>query len=161
MASIAASPPPATGDMSESEVSLFRLYVLRAAYLLLIVGLGGMIVPQIISHPITDRGVIAALLGAIWALAFLGLRYPLQMLPLLMFEFAWKVIWVLAYGLPQWSAGQLTPVTAEDLTNTLVGVVLMPLVIPWGYVWRRYVRQPGARWTRAAVQTDSNAAAAS
>jgi hypothetical protein len=82
----------------------------------------------------------------VWVLALLGLRYPLQMLPLLMFEFAWKLIWVMAYGLPQWSAGQLTPVTAEDLKNTLVGVVLMPLVIPWGYVWRRYVQQPGDRW---------------
>ena len=48
--------PPAR---AEDEVSLFRLYVLRAMYLLLIVGLGGMIVPEIVSHPLTDRGVIA------------------------------------------------------------------------------------------------------
>jgi hypothetical protein len=151
MASMADSASRGIRESGDSEVSLIRLYVLRATYFLLIVGLGGMIVPQIVSHPITDRGVIAALLGAIWALAFLGLRYPLQMLPLLMFEFVWKVIWVLAYGLPQWSAGQLTPLTAEDLTNTLVGVILMPLVIPWGYIWRRYVRQPGARWRRPAA----------
>lgn len=131
---------------ANGEVSLIRLHVLRAAYLLLIVGLGGMIVPQILSHPITDRGIIAALLGGVWALAFLGLRYPLQMLPLLMFEFAWKAIWLAAYGLPSWSAGQLTPVTADDLTNTLFGVILMPLVIPWAYVWRHYVKRPGDRW---------------
>jgi hypothetical protein len=31
-------------------------------------------VPDIVSHKITDRGVIAALLGGTWALAFLGLR---------------------------------------------------------------------------------------
>jgi hypothetical protein len=146
MASSAAHAHENSTARADDEVSLIRLYVLRATYLLLIVGLGGLIVPQIVSHPITDRGVIAALLGAVWALAFLGLRYPLQMLPLLMFELVWKTIWVLAYGLPSWSAGQLTPVTAEDLTNTLFGVILMPLVIPWGYVWRRYVRQPGARW---------------
>ncbi len=146
MASTAASVSPGIWTRGEHEVSLVRLYVLRATYLLLIVGLGAMIVPQIVSHPITDRGVIAALLGGIWALAFVGLFHPLRMLPLLMFEFAWKVIWVFAYGLPQWSAGQLTPVTAEDLTNTLFGVILMPLVIPWGYVWRRYVGQPGERW---------------
>ena len=145
MASIATPAGEAAGR-PEEEVSLVRLYVLRAAYLLLIVGLGGLVVPQIVSHPITDRGVIAALLGGIWLLAFAGLRYPLQMLPLLLFEFAWKLIWVASYGLPSWAAGQLTPVTAEDLTNTLVGVVLMPLVIPWPYVWRRYVRQPAARW---------------
>jgi hypothetical protein len=138
------APDPAT--RAEDEVSLLRLYVLRAAYLLLIVGLGGMIVPQILNHPITDRGVIAALLGGVWLLAFIGLVHPLRMLPLLLFEFAWKAIWVLAYGLPQWSAGQLTPVTSQDLTNTLVGAILMPLAIPWGYVWRRYVKQPAARW---------------
>jgi hypothetical protein len=130
----------------DAEVSLARLYVLRAAYLLLIVGLGGLVVPQIVSHPVGDRGVIPALLGGVWVLAWLGLRYPLQMLPLLLFEFAWKLIWVASYGLPQWSAGQLTPVTAEDLQNTLFGVILMPLVIPWSYVWRRYMRQPGDRW---------------
>lgn len=146
MASNATHADETPAARADSEVSLTRLYVLRATYLLLIVGLGGMIVPQILSHPIADRGVIAALLGGVWALAFVGLRYPLQMLPLLMFEFVWKVIWVLAYGFPQWSAGRLTPVTSEDLTNTLVGVILMPLVIPWGYVWRRYVRRPAERW---------------
>ena len=98
------------------------------------------------SHPITDRGVIAALLGGVWALAFLGLRYPLQMLPLLMFELVWKLIWLAAYGLPQWAAGQLTPVTADDLFNTLFGVAVMLVVIPWGYVWRRYVKQPAESW---------------
>lgn len=144
MASIAT--PDSGSSRDSDEVSLRRLYILRAAYLLLIVGLGAMIVPGIVSHSLSERGVIAALLGAVWLLAFVGLLHPLRMLPLLLFEFVWKLIWVLAYGLPQWSAGRLTPVTADDLTNTLVGVVLMPLVIPWPYVWRHYVRAPGARW---------------
>lgn len=144
MASIATHEIPAA--LPEGEVSLLRLYFLRATYLLLIVGIGGMVGAEILSHPITNRGVIAALLGGVGVLAIVGLRHPLQMLPLLMFEFAWKVIWVAAYGLPQWAAGQLTPVTSEDLLNTMVGVILMPLVIPWGYIWRRYVVQPGARW---------------
>ena len=132
---------------ADADVSMIRLYVLRGAYLLLIVGLGAMIVPEILDHELTSRGVIPALLGAVWVLAFLGLRYPLEMLPLLMFEFAWKSIWMVAYGLPQWSAGQLPPTFAEDFFNIGVGVILMPLVIPWSYVWRRYVKRPGARWS--------------
>jgi hypothetical protein len=136
----------ASAPRGEGEVSLVRLYVLRATYLLLIVGIGGMVGPEILNPPVTNRGVIAALLGGVGLLALLGLRYPLQMLPLLMFEFAWKLIWVLAYGLPAWSAGRLTPVTSEDLVNTLVGVIQMPLVIPWPYVWRHYVRAPAERW---------------
>jgi hypothetical protein len=150
MASTAAplSSPAATS--AEDEVSFLRLCILRAAYLLLVAGLGAMIVPEIISHELTGRGVIASLLGAIWVLAFLGLRYPLEMLPLLLFEFAWKLIWMLAYGLPQYSAGQLPPTFSDDFFAVGFGVILMPLVIPWGFVWRRYVQRPGTRWTRAA-----------
>jgi hypothetical protein len=128
------------------EVSLVRIYVLRAAYLLLVIGLGGMIVPDVLSHPVISRGVIPSLLGAVWLLAFVGLKYPLEMLPLLMFEFAWKTIWMVAYGLPQWSTGQLPPTFAADSFNIGLGVILMPLVIPWGYVYRHYVRRSGARW---------------
>ena len=128
------------------EVSLARIYVLRATYLLLVIGLGAMIVPDIVSHPVISRGVIPSLLGAVWVLAFVGLKYPLDMLPLLMFEFAWKSIWMVAYGLPQWSAGQLPPTFAEDSFNIGIGVILMPLVIPWGYVFRHYIKQSGARW---------------
>jgi hypothetical protein len=139
----------ALADVSETEVSLVRLYVLRATYLLLVVGLGSMILPGILGHPTESRGVIPSLLGAVWALAILGLRYPLQMLPLLMFELAWKAIWLFAYGLPQRSAGLMPPTFAEDFPAIVAGVILMPLVIPWGYVWRHYVLRPGARWRNA------------
>jgi hypothetical protein len=127
-------------------VPLWRLYVLRAAYLLLVVGLGAMIVPILVNHEPDARGVIPSLLGGVWVLAFLGLRYPVQMLPLLMFEFAWKLIWFLDFGLPQWMSGQKPPTFAEDSFNIIVGVILMPIVIPWGYVWRHYVKQRGDRW---------------
>jgi hypothetical protein len=135
--------PQATVD---DAVSLTRLYVLRATYLLIVIGLGAMIVPGLVAHPVSSRGVIPSLLGGVWVLAFLGLRYPLEMLPLLLFEFTWKSIWMLAYGLPQWSAGQLPPTFSEDAFNIGMGVVLMPLVIPWGYVYRHYVKRAGARW---------------
>jgi len=92
MASTAASDFPIHESASAAEVSLVRLYVLRATYLLMVVGLGATIMPEILGHTLTARGVIPSLLGALWTLAFLGLRYPLQMLPLLMFEFAWKAI---------------------------------------------------------------------
>ena len=145
MASTAATLTPPLESAAEGEVSLFRLYVLRAMYAVLVIGLGGMIVPEIVSHPLISRGVIASLLGAVWLLAFLGLRYPLEMLPLLMFELAWKAIWTIAYGWPQYSAGRFPSTFAEDSFNIAFGAVLL-LVIPWGHVWRRYVKRPGSRW---------------
>jgi len=131
---------------AENDVSLARLYVLRAMYLLLVAGLGATIVPALVTHEPMARGVIPSLLGALWLLAFLGLRYPLQMLPLLIFELAWKTIWMLDFGLPQWFAGQKPPTFADDFFAITLGVVLVPIVIPWGYVWRHYVLAPGARW---------------
>jgi hypothetical protein len=122
------------------EVSRVRLYLLRATYLLLVIGLGALIVPQLINHAPMARGVIPSLLGGVWLLAFIGLKYPLQMLPLLMFEFAWKTIWLFVFGLPQWFAGQMPPTFAEDFQSIAFGVILMPIVIPWGYVYRRYIR---------------------
>jgi hypothetical protein len=132
-------------DAGTGEVSRLRLHGLRATYLLLVVGLGATIVPGIFSHAPMARGVIPSLLGAVWLLALVGLRYPLQMLPLLLFELAWKTTWLIAFGLPQWSSGQLPPTFADDFQAIIAGMILMPLVIPWGYVHRHYVRRPADR----------------
>jgi len=88
------SPHPSVAEASHV-VSLFRLYTLRLAYLILAVGLGAMIWPDVISHTsdfALKHGIQAALLAAIGLTAVLGLRYPVQMLPLLIFEFTWKAI---------------------------------------------------------------------
>ena len=129
-----------------SELPLWRLNLLRAMYLVLVIGLGATVVPDIVSHGPGERGVIASLLGAVWLLAFVGLRYPLRMLPLLFFEFVWKLLWMLAYGLPQWTSGQRPPTFADDFFNIALGVILVPLVLPWSWLWRHYVRGPAECW---------------
>ena len=146
MTSIALAATPRTADRPAEGVSLLRLTMLRAAYLLLVIGLGVTIVPGVLSHEMAARGVIPSLLTALWLLAFIGLKYPLKMLPLLMVEFAWKAIWMFAYGLPQWSSGQLPPTFADDVFAIGLGVIIMPIVIPWGYVWQRYGKAPAERW---------------
>jgi hypothetical protein len=134
-----------------AEVSKFRLYLLRATYLLMVVGLGLQIWPGILNHP-KDlehlRGVVRSLLGAVVLLAALGIRYPLKMLPLLFFELVWKSIWILSFGLPLWAAHQLDPDTRETMKACLMGIVLFPLVIPWRYVLANYVKAPGDRWRK-------------
>jgi hypothetical protein len=71
------------------------------------------------------------------------------MLPILLFELAWKTIWLVDYGLPQWRAGVNTPVFKEDFKAIALGPVVFILVIPWGYVFRHYLKKPGARWRQA------------
>jgi hypothetical protein len=134
-----------------SEVSIYRIYVLRAMYLLIAVGLAIMIWPGILSPPenLSHMGsVVRSVLGAVSLLAVLGIRYPLKMLPLLFFELVWKCIWVLVFGLPLWTAQQLDPDTRQTLNDCLVGIVLILLVMPWGYVFRHYVKGRGDGWRR-------------
>jgi hypothetical protein len=131
-----------------SEVSTFRLYLLRAMYVFMVVGLAIFELPTLLHPANLSRldAVVLSVLGGFALLAVLGIRYLLKMLPLLFFEFVWKSIWVLAFGLPLVLAGRLGPETTETLTACLMGVVLVPLVMPWGYVFNHYLRAPGARW---------------
>ena len=133
----------------ESDVSLVRLYVLRAMYLVLGIGGGIAFLPQLIAHEPTARGVIPSMLGGLWVLACFGLRYPLQMIPILLFELVWKTIWLIDYGVPQWRAGVHTAQFTEDFKAIALAPVIFILIIPWGYVFRHYLKQPGAPWRRA------------
>jgi hypothetical protein len=140
------------------ELSTARLNVLRATYLLIALAMGAQIWPLIVNHPANVehmRGVSRAFLGALTLLCLLGARYPAKMLPLLLFEFAWKTIWVAAFGLPLWLTHQLDADTAETMKACLMGVVLVPLVLPWGYVIRQYVRAPGDRWRSTSAALSS------
>ncbi len=67
-----------------TDVSLFRLYALRAGYLLIAVGLAATMWPIVINHspqwPLMNS-VVGSLLTAISVLAAVGIRYPLQIRP--------------------------------------------------------------------------------
>lgn len=131
-----------------NEVSLFRLYLLRAMYLLIVVGLGTMVLPGYIHHekPLElMEGVVACMLAAFWALSVLGLRYPLKMLPLLLWELVWKSIWLIVVALPLWYDGQMNESTWAMASSCLV-VVIVPFVIPWRFVFSHYVKNRGDRW---------------
>ncbi len=90
-------------------------------------------------------GVALALIGTIGLLALLGLRYPLQMIPLLLFELSWKAIWLAAFALPQWLDGSLDEGMRSTIVDTSLGALLL-IVIPWRYVYENYVARPGDPW---------------
>src|SRR5215470_11947614 len=122
MSSVAGSVVP-SGNLAERtalpEPSLFRLYTLRVAYFVMAAGLG--------------------------ATAALGLRYPIKMLPILLFEMVWKAIYLIAFALPLWSAHQINEAVAEDIKAVLMVVIFIPL-IPWRYLFAQYVMKRGDRW---------------
>lgn len=146
MSSTAASVAPSKSGSRDSEVPLWRLYALRAVFLVFAIS-GFFVHPQWLLDPSpTNRGMILGFTGGLWVMSFFGLRYPLQMLPILLLEFVFKTLWLLRFGLPQWMAGRVDAQLSEDLWLIGGPPILLGLLIPWGYVWRHYIKQPSERW---------------
>ncbi|HEY5095669.1 MAG TPA: hypothetical protein VII69_11170 [Candidatus Eremiobacteraceae bacterium] len=136
-------PIPQTND-----VSLVRLYVLRALYLFIVVGLGTQIWPDILNPGRRWdllEGIVSCVLAAFWFLCLLGLRYPLKMLPVLFWELIWKTLWLGIVALPQWLAGHIDESIVPNLYACSL-VVLVYIAMPWTYVYARYLKAPGDRW---------------
>jgi len=124
------------------------MYALRVAYLIMAGGLGVFVWPSVIRHSngfTIAHGAEVAMLAGLGSVAALGLRYPVQMLPILVFEVVWKAIYLIAFAYPAWSAHQVTAAMAEDIKAVSMVVILLPL-IPWRYVFVNYVMKSGERW---------------
>ena len=121
-----------------------------------------MVWPSILHHtkewPLMN-GVVCSLLAGVSILAAVGIRYPLQMLPVLLFELIWKAIWLISVALPLWLGGEIDARTSSTVADCLVGVILMPIAIPWRYVLANYLRRPGDRWRSAAISASPAARA--
>jgi hypothetical protein len=138
---------PVVNASPTTELSLVRLHLMRAGYLLMAVGLALVkwpLLPEAHSLPLYE-GVTLCLLTAMSLLALLGLRHPVLLLPVLLFESAWKLLWLALVAVPRAASGDLDGAASDVALNcSLVMVVLA--VVPWGHVWRTYVRAPGDRW---------------
>ncbi len=132
-----------------NDVPLWRLHLLRAFYLLVTVGLAINFGPSMFQHSdlwAQRKGETAALLSGLAILSIWGLRYPLQMLPLLIFELIWKTVWLAAIAYPLWLNDAITPAVQGTAEACLMGLVLTPLVLPWRHIRHHYFRKPAERF---------------
>ena len=129
----------------DEEVSLARLYAIRAVGLLGVYGLFTTVM-TLIDHAPDERGMLKAMVSGLWVMALISIRYPLKMVPILLFELVWKTLWLIFFGIPQYWTGIGSPRLGEDLWSIGAFPIVCVLVIPWGYVWRHYVNAPGDRW---------------
>lgn len=146
MTATGAATPKSIWRRGEDEVSLARLYIIRAGALAGVISLGSDVLPALIWPDPIGRGMITAILGGLCVMAAIGVLHPLKMVPILLFEFIWKTIWLLRFGLPQWQAGTGSPRLGEDMISIGLFPLIFALVIPWGHVWRHYVKAPTERW---------------
>lgn len=121
-----------------------QIFLLRIAYVLVLVFVGIRSWTPLVTHQ-GDWEPLGAAAMSMWAssslLSLIGVFHPLKMLPLVLFEIGYKVIWLIAVAWPLWTANRLTGSPAEAMTYAFLPVVAPIVLVPWGYVWRTY------RWT--------------
>jgi hypothetical protein len=122
-------------------LSTFRFYLLRFYFALNVAALGFQAWSEIMSHkglwePIP--GIAYSFWAAFSLLAILGIVHPLKMIPLLLLQFTYKLIWSIMVAYPIWSAHQLP--ASHELTNIMVkGVIIDLFILPWPYVLRNFI----------------------
>jgi hypothetical protein len=84
------------------------------------------------------EGVAYAFWGVLSLLALFGLRFPVKMLPLLLLQFGYKLLWIAAVGYPLMSRGELDAGAQELFQANLYGVIIDTVAIPWLFVFKTY-----------------------
>jgi hypothetical protein len=123
-------------------VRRINIYLMRLLYLLMIIFLGKDSWTYIFTH----HGAWdprEAMEWSVWAafatLAVLGFFRPVKMLPILLLEIFYKVLWLLIVAYPLLKAGTLAGSPAAGMTYAFLWVVLPIIAVPWGYVFRNYI----------------------
>ena len=130
-------------------VTPLRLNLLRGYYALMAFGTATVFWPSLVNHTAEwgiANGAQYALLATLSPLSLLGLRYPLKMLPVVIFEFLWKALWFLFVVAPLYRADRMTDEIWSNAFACMVAIVLTPIVLPWGHVWRNYGIAPADPW---------------
>jgi hypothetical protein len=132
-------------DIPFPPVATWQINAMRFLFLLMAVIMGGMFVwPELLFESAdwdVMRGLAKSMLAALALMSLLGVRYPMQMLPLMLYEIAWKTIWIVLIAGRAWMADKWTP-DIEGLFFDCIGIVIAYFIVPWRYVWARYAAQP-------------------
>lgn len=123
-------------------VPKINIYLLRLVFALTFLFVGVDSWTSIITHQ-GPWDHVKAVAYCVWAsysvLSVLGIIHPLKMIPLLLFQISYKVLWLLVVAYPLWSANQLSGSPAEEMTYTFLWVVLPIVAVPWKYTLKTYL----------------------
>jgi hypothetical protein len=119
-----------------------NIYLLRLLFVLVFLFVGYDSWTSILKHVGPWDHVRAAAL-CMWAaysvLSLIGIFYPLKMIPLVMFEILYKIIWLIIVAYPLWAANRLAGSPAEEMTYAFLWVVLPIVAMPWKYAFDTYI----------------------
>jgi hypothetical protein len=120
----------------------FNVYFLRLLFLVVFVFLGKDAWTSLLYHRRSwDPYTTAAF--CMWAafalISLIGVFHPLKMLPLMIFEVMYKVLYLILVSYPLWSANRLAGSPEEEMTFRFLPVILGIVAVPWKYALDRYI----------------------
>lgn len=129
-------------------VPVWNIVLLRISYALIAGVMGSIVWHQLIFEsagwPVA-RGLSKAMLGSLALMSLWGIRYPVRMLPLMLYELIWKTVWIGVIFVPAWYYDRASP-DLEGLFWDCIGVLFVYIAVPWRYVWNAYFCQPTEPW---------------
>jgi hypothetical protein len=122
-----------------------NIYLLRVLYVLMFFVLGRETWTKILTHQ-GPWEPFEAVAWCVWTgfatLAGLGILRPLKMLPIVLLEIFYKVLWLVVVAYPLWIKGALWGSRAEGIATPFLWVILPIVAVPWGYAFANYVYKP-------------------
>jgi len=79
------------------------------------------------------RGVVR--LDGVRDFGGIGIIRPVKMLPIVLLEIFYKVLWLILVAYPLWAKGTLWGSPAEAIALPFLWVPLPIVAVPWGYVF--------------------------
>jgi hypothetical protein len=122
-----------------------NIYLLRLLYVLMFFVLGRITWTHVLTHqgPWEPTNAVAWCVWTAFAtLAGMGIIRPVKMLPIVLLEIFYKMLWLILVAYPLWSNGTLAGSPAEEITSQFLWVLLPIVAVPWGYVLANYFYQP-------------------
>jgi hypothetical protein len=123
-------------------VPAINIYLLRLLFTLMFLFLSYESWSHILSHRGPwENGNAAAwcMWGSYSVISIIGIRRPLRMLPIVLFEVVYKVAWLAVVAYPLWVKHELIGSPAEGMARVFVWVILPIVAMPWGYFFRTQV----------------------
>ena len=118
-----------------------NIYLLRLLYVLMFFVLGRITWTHVLTHqgPWEPTNAVAWCVWTAFAtLAGIGIIRPVKMLPIVLLEIFYKMLWLILVAYPLWSTGTLAGSPAEEITSQFLWVLLPIVAVPWGYVFVNY-----------------------
>ena len=119
-----------------------QIYVLKLFFALMFFMAGRDAWTKILEHQGQWEPEVAVAWCAIAAyttLSAIGIFHTLRMLPIMLFMYFYKGLWLILVAYPLWLNGQLAGSTYEEWTFAFLLLIIPFLSTPWGYVLNYYI----------------------